>query len=116
MAEKVEVTDVSKLRPDLLSKSYNELERMKAEIEMAMNSKKAEEEARVRGLVLDEASDRIDRVIDDLKWLFEKSFLSEAVVTLFTSNVRAKGKKGGKEVVTNETAFLPHLRFKKPTK
>lgn len=112
MAEKVDVTDVNKLRPELLSKSYNELERMKAEIEMAMNSKKAEEEARVRSLVLDEASDRIDRVIDDLKWLQQHQFLSDNVQELFMANARGKG---GKEV-PGERLFLPHLRFRKPTK
>ena len=112
MAEKVVLTDAKDLRPDLLSKSYNELERMKAEIEMAMNSKKAEEEARVSGLVLDEASDRIDRVIDDLKWLEKHSFLSENVKENFMANARGKG---GKEV-PGERLFLPHLRFRKPTK
>jgi hypothetical protein len=105
MAEKVEIDDVSKLRPELLSKSYNELERMKAEIEMAMASKEQEERRRKRAALVEEASTRIDRVVDDLNWLHENSFMSPNVREFF----------GGKDRAKNDI-FAPHLRLKKPTK
>lgn len=105
MAEKVVLTDVKDLRPDLLSKSYNELERMKAEIEMAMASKEQEERSRKRAALVEEAGIRIDRVVDDLTWLHDNHFMSPNVREFF----------GGKDRAKNDI-FAPHLRLKRPTK
>lgn len=56
MTDKIEVSDVSKLRPELLSMSVAELERRKTEIEMALAQKAEAEREAARAAALDEAA------------------------------------------------------------
>lgn len=102
---KVEITDISKLAPDLLNKSVAQLEREITERQMALEQiRKAEEEKR-RAKVLEEVGSRMDRVVEDLRWLNDNGFLGENVKEAFMSKGRGE-----------EKVFAPHLRFRRPTK
>jgi hypothetical protein len=80
----VEITDIEKLRPELLDKSEAELERLAAEIAMAQAEKRRRTEAAERTKRLEEAGDRVARVIEDVKWLHDSGMLSQRVAEAFT--------------------------------
>jgi hypothetical protein len=102
MAEKVDVTDVSKLAPDLLDKSIAQLEREITERQMALTVKLEEEEAKRLAALAGEADGHKDRVVESLNWLSDNGFLSAAVREKFM------GKNNKKEPY-----FAPHIFFKK---
>lgn len=79
------LTDVKKLRPELLDLSVAELERRRAEIDMAIGQKAAEEEAKRRQALVEEATGKVETVVAGLKWLHENGFLSAKVADTFTS-------------------------------
>lgn len=98
MADKVVIDDVSKLRPELLSLSVAELERRKAEIEMAIERKALEEREAARAAALDEANRLKDDIVDALTKLERTGHISDSVRGFFT---------------TKAGVFSPHLFFKK---
>lgn len=78
------VSDIEKLRPELLSMSVAELERRRDEIEMAIQRKAKEEEDARRAVLVEEAGKHVESVIKGLRWLYEEGFLSEKVTDMFT--------------------------------
>jgi len=96
---KVEITDIRKLRPELLDKSAAELERQITELQMALAEKQKIEEEKRREALSDEARIRREAIVDNLKWLQENGLLSEKVAGYFTIN------RAGKDT------FAPHLSF-----
>jgi len=99
MAEKVVLTDITKLNKDLLSLSDNELERRMTELRMAMAYKAEEGARKEREAKIVKASEHIDKVLEGLRWLHDNDFLGETVKAAFTN---AKG------------VFTPHLSMRKP--
>lgn len=93
------ITEVEKLRPELLDMSVAELERRKAEIEMAIARKAEIEAAEIRMKDIAEADERITRLFDDLRWLYDKQFLAPRIVEAFTST---------------DGQFAPHRSQKRP--
>lgn len=78
------ITDIEKLRPELLDKSSAELERLRNEIDMAIAHKTAKEEAEKRAALIDEAGSHIEAVLKSVKWLHENGFLPERLETALT--------------------------------
>lgn len=105
MADKVEVTDVSKLRPELLSMSVAEIDRRIAELKMAKEQKEEAEKAKARAALIEEAGGHIDHILESIRWLETNNMLSESVKQFFTTSPTAGDKK---------PVFSPHLKFKKP--
>jgi predicted nuclease with TOPRIM domain len=110
------ISDIEKLRPELLEKSDAELERLAAEIEMARQEKARRSEAERRSKLVAEASDRVEAVIAGLKWLHAEGFLSAKVSETFT---RADGQFNpstylraprSEEVVTKPRGEAPKRR------
>lgn len=79
-----EITDIEKLRPELLEKSDAELERLANEIEMARQEKARRGEAERRAKVMAEAGTHVEAVLSGLKWLHAEGFLSAKVTESFT--------------------------------
>jgi hypothetical protein len=105
MAEKVEVTDVSKLAPELLNKSVAQLEREVTERQMAIAELKAREEEKRVAALAGEADEHKDRIVAGLNWLNDNGFLSETVREKFM------GKNNKKEPY-----FAPHIFFRRSSK
>lgn len=99
MVAKVEITDIKKLRPELLEKSVAEIDRLITELQMAKVEKSKVEEAAKRAKQLDEAGAHFDSVLESLRWLHENNFLADSVKEFFT---------------TSSGVFTPHLKLKKP--
>jgi len=78
------ITDVEKLRPELLSLSVAELERRRNEIDMAIAQKAAAEEAERRNRMVAEATERVESVVAGLKWLHAEGFLGAKVTEAFS--------------------------------
>lgn len=93
------VTDVEKLRPELLDMSVAELERRRSEIDMAIERKAAIEAEQQRAKDVEEADGRITQLFEHLKWLHEKNFLAPKLVEAFTSG---------------DGQFAPHRSQKRP--
>ncbi|WP_192246114.1 hypothetical protein [Mesorhizobium silamurunense] len=93
------VSEIEKLRPELLDMSVAELERRRAEIDMAITKKAEIEAAAIRAKDVKEADERITRLFEDLRWLYDKNFLSPKLLEAFTS---ADGQ------------FAPHRSLKRP--
>lgn len=93
------ITEVSKLRPELLNMSVAELERRRVEIDMAILEIAKKEEAAARAANVAEAGTRIERLVDDVTWLHDNSFLPRALVDALT---RSDGR------------FVPGLKLRKP--
>jgi len=102
MGEKVDITDVSKLAPDLLNKSVAQLEREVTERQMAIAELKRQEAEKRLAALAGEADGHKDRVVESLNWLETNGFLSAAVREKFM------GKNNKKEPY-----FAPHIFFKK---
>lgn len=96
----VTITDVEKLRPELLTMSVAELERRRSEIDMALARVEAAEEAKRRAELIEEAGGHVDAVIKSVRWLHDNSFLPQRVVDAFT---RGDGQ-------FNPATFLRHPR------
>ncbi|MCG7507031.1 hypothetical protein [Mesorhizobium retamae] len=78
------VSDIEKLRPELLEKSDAELERLRNEIEMAIAEKHKRAEQERRAAIVAEASKHVDAVVAGLKWLHDNQLLSDKMVDVFT--------------------------------
>jgi hypothetical protein len=86
MAGKVEVDDISKLRPELLDMSVAELERRRAEIDMAI-AKKAEIEAEARLKAdIELAGTAFDNMIEAMQVLHGLGRLPERIKNVVTSS------------------------------
>ena len=105
MADKVDVTDVSKLRPELLNLSVKEIDRQIAELQMAKTQKEEEERAKARAALVDEAGAHVDNVLDGLRWLHTNGFLAQGIIDFFSTAPKAAGDK---------PTFVPHLKMKRP--
>lgn len=93
------VTEIEKLRPELLDMSVAELERRRTEIDMAIAKKAEIEAAAIRAKDVAEADERITRLFEDLRWLYDKQFLSPKLIEAFTST---------------DGQFAPHRSLKRP--
>jgi hypothetical protein len=78
------VTDVKKLRPELLDLSVAELERRRNEIDMAIAEKARAEEIKAKEALAAEAGERVERVVADVKWLHDNGLLPERVAQGFS--------------------------------
>lgn len=92
-------TDISKLRPELLTKSLAELNRLKSEIDLAIIEKEKADAEAARIAVLDKAREAYEPLLDTIKLYHEHGFLSSRAVDFFTD-------KAG--------SFAPHKAIKKP--
>lgn len=93
------ITDVGKLRPELLSMSVSELERRKAEIDMAIAEKSKEEERKKRATILAEADKHKAAVVAGIKFLHDNGLLTEKLKETFS---------------TKDGVFNPSLSIKIP--
>lgn len=75
---------IDKLRPDLLTKSPAELERLAAEIAMAQAELRRRQEVAEKEALAAEAGERVERVVADIKWLHDNGLLPERVTTGFS--------------------------------
>jgi hypothetical protein len=71
------VDDIYKLRPELLDKSDAELDRLKAEIELAQAEKRRLADAKRAAEIAAEAGRHVDAVIESAKWLHDHGLLSQ---------------------------------------
>ncbi|TPM67432.1 hypothetical protein [Mesorhizobium sp. B2-2-1] len=78
------VTDVKKLRPELLTKSKAELERQAAEIAMAIAEIEHKEEIKAKEELAAEAGRQVEAVIAGVKWLHEQGLLPDRVAAGFS--------------------------------
>ncbi|BCH33151.1 hypothetical protein MesoLjLc_50810 [Mesorhizobium sp. L-8-10] len=99
MVQKAIITDVSKLRPDLLDLSVAELERRRAEIDMAIIEigKKEAEAQRLKDI--EDAGKHVDHLLESIKWLHDRGFLPPKMTEAFSG---ADGQ------------FAPHRYIKRP--
>lgn len=75
---------IDKLRPDLLTKSDAELERLAAEIAMAQAEKKRLADIKEKEALAAEAGERVERVVADVKWLHDNGLLPQRVTDGFS--------------------------------
>lgn len=109
------ITDVDKLRPELLGMSVAELERRRTEIDMAIAQKAREEEIKAKEALAVEANKHIDAVVAGVKWLHDNGVLPEKVAAGFS---RADGMFTPAQALRNVTAesLVPRVpRARKPT-
>lgn len=78
------ITDVEKLRPELLTKSLAELERQRAELDMAIERKRREAEIAEKEALAAEANGHIEGVLTSVGWLHRNGLLPERLVTALT--------------------------------
>lgn len=75
------VTDIKKLRPELLTKSDAELERLANEIALARAHKAHEAEVAAKAALADEANKHIEAVLAGVKFLHDNGILPERMTT-----------------------------------
>lgn len=103
------VSDIEKLRPELLEKSRAELARLKAEIELAEAELSRRELVKAKEALAAEANQHIDAVVAGVKWLHDNGLLPDKVASgfkregdgmfspsMFLRNVTAESLAGGK--------------------
>lgn len=95
------ITDIEKLRPELLDKSLGELARLKAEIEMAQAEVQRREDVKAKEALADEANTHIDAVVAGVKWLHANGLLPGKLTEAFS---RADGVFTPATVLRNVTA------------
>lgn len=77
-------SDISKLRPELLSKSLPELARLKAEIELAEVELGRRELVKAKAALAEEANTHIDAVVAGVKFLHDAGILPAKVTEAFS--------------------------------
>lgn len=95
------ITDIEKLRPELLNKSMAELARLKAEIELAEIELGRRELVKAKQALADEANNHIDAVVAGVKFLHENGMLPEKLTAAFS---RSDGMFVPATVLRNVTA------------
>lgn len=78
------ITDVKKLRPELLEMTVAELERRRNEIDMAIADKYREAEISAKRELADKANEHIDAVVAGVKFLHDSGILVEKITAAFT--------------------------------
>jgi len=78
------ITDVEKLRPELLTKSLAELERQRAELDMAIERKRREAEVAEKQALAADANGHIEAVLAGVGWLHRNGLLPERLATALT--------------------------------
>lgn len=78
------VSDIKKLRPELLDKSIAELERQRTEIDLAIADKRREAEVAAKAALAKEANKHIEAATAAVKFLHEHGVLHEKLITAFT--------------------------------
>lgn len=91
------ITDVEKLRPELLTKSPAELQRMATEIQMAIEHQSQEARRKEVSSIVAEANTHIEAIVAGLRFLEKHNLLSDDVKAAHTSS---------------SGVFTPHLRYK----
>lgn len=81
-----DITDIEKLRPELLKKSLAELERQQTEIAMAIERKRHEEEVKAKEELAAKANDHIEAVVSGLTFLHDNGVLPLKFVEAFSRN------------------------------
>ncbi|TIL38498.1 hypothetical protein [Mesorhizobium sp.] len=102
---------IDKIRPDLLTKSDAELERLAAEIAMAQAEKKRQAEIKEKEALAAEAGVRVERVVADVKWLHDNDLLPKRVAEGFS---RGDGMFSPGMILRAPTAESLVPREKKP--
>lgn len=80
----VTITDITKLAPELLSKSRAQIEREIAERQMALAEMERRERIKDAEETVLAANKHIDSIIEGVKWLHDKGLLPERVATGFS--------------------------------
>lgn len=75
---------IEKLRPELLTKTDAELERLAAEIAMAQQEKRRRADIAAKEELAAEAATRVERVVADIKWLHDNGLLPDRVAQGFS--------------------------------
>ncbi|MES0052183.1 hypothetical protein NKJ66_00970 [Mesorhizobium sp. M0078] len=102
---------IDKIRPELLSKSDAELERLAAEIAMAQAEKKRMADVAAKEELAAEAGARVERVVADIKWLHDNDLLPKRVAEGFS---RGDGMFSPGMILRAPTAESLVPREKKP--
>ncbi|MER9135134.1 hypothetical protein NKI20_02330 [Mesorhizobium sp. M0830] len=102
---------IDKIRPELLSKSDAELERLAAEIAMAQAEKKRLADVAAKEELAAEAGARVERVVADIKWLHDNDLLPKRVAEGFS---RGDGMFSPAMILRAPTAESLVPREKKP--
>ncbi|MER9310081.1 hypothetical protein NKI51_12280 [Mesorhizobium australicum] len=102
---------IDKIRPELLSKSDAELERLAAEIAMAQAEKKRLADVAAKEELAAEAGARVERVVADIKWLHDNDLLPKRVAEGFS---RGDGMFSPGMILRAPTAESLVPREKKP--
>lgn len=105
----VTITDITKLAPDLLTKSRAQLEREITERQMALAEMERNERIKDAEETVLAANKHIDAIVDGMKWLHDKGLLPERVAAGFS---RADGVFTPTVALRNITAesLVPALR------
>jgi len=77
-------SDIEKLRPELLNKSVAELERRKAEIDLAIAEVAKKEAAEKRAGLVTEANERREQFLSHYSWLHDNEFLPKKFIDAAT--------------------------------
>lgn len=80
------ITDVKKLRPELMEISDAEFERRAAEFELARQERKRIADVKAMEAVAAQASDHVEAIVAGVKFLHEHGLLPERLVTGFSRN------------------------------
>lgn len=83
--KRVDVTDVEKLRPELLTMSVAELERRRAEIDMAIERKAQIEEEEKRKIDIEIAGIAFEKMMDAIQELHGLGRLPDRIKNVLTS-------------------------------
>lgn len=94
-----EITDITKLAPNLVETPEAELERQITERQMALAYIREQKEAKKREKLLSEAGHKFDQLMDILRWQDQNGFLPPALKEALTDS-------GG--------SFAPHKKMKRP--
>jgi hypothetical protein len=117
------VSDIEKLRPELLDKSRAELKRLRDEIDLADAELARREEVKAKEALADEANHHIDAIVAGVKWLNDNGILPEKVAAgfkrdgdgmfspgMFLRNVTAESLVGGKPTRQRRGRMTPAER------
>ncbi|TIN10402.1 hypothetical protein [Mesorhizobium sp.] len=78
------ITDVEKLRPELLEISDAEFERRKAELEMAAAERQRRKEIAAKEAIAAQAADHVEAILAGVKFLHDNGILPEKLVGAFS--------------------------------
>ncbi|NTA27376.1 hypothetical protein [Allorhizobium ampelinum] len=93
----VEITDITKLRPELLDLSDAEIERRVTELNMLKEHRAYEVRRKALDSLVYEANSHIEKIIDGLRFLDKEGLLPDSVRSAFS---------------TDSGSLMPHLKLR----